>query len=521
MVDAAEHSTEAEPLKGEETVVGVTSVTDPSPFKKSDCAGRLGMSHLSGWRTGTFLLSLFLCLTVVFAFSFILPCPVRPQYQRTWNRTIPGAVTYDFLAVEDATKDKVRDVFIIYKRSEGMANNTCTSEGLSAPCLFLLAVDGTDGETLWERPLSADFDWAVCGVGGLSETGTGCLIAHNDNLTAVDTHTGVILWQQLRTPVRGGDLPLVHLPDLDGDGATDFALVTHSPSQTVLAFVSGRTGDVIGSEVVVDSGTSLAHLPYITASGGQYLLLHKDSGLYAVGLWWLAGQAKSGLEVKLKKDKNWEERASSRPGHILIFESVSLRRVVEVRRSGRGSVSPLLLLTDSTITLLHENLLTASWSMNISNLLSAPAFGHYNTDEVPDLVIEEDIGNSTKRVVILDGHTGSALWEDVEEKSSYLLHPYHSNLLLERKSPFQHIIAFKATLLERSRHASYLVLTGQDGGQSDGVLPVTLTKRKIKDDVPESSVLRVGGAGGVVVSTDSEEYIKEIFYRLRFSNEPQ
>lgn len=43
--------------------------------------------RLSRWRTAAFFLSLFLCLIAVFAFSFIIPCPVRPISQKTWNRT--------------------------------------------------------------------------------------------------------------------------------------------------------------------------------------------------------------------------------------------------------------------------------------------------------------------------------------------------------------------------------------------------------------------------------------------------
>lgn len=69
-------------------------------------------------------------------------------------------------------------------------NTVCVS-GLSSPCLFLLAVDGTDGKPLWERPLSAEFDWVECGVGGVKGTGGNlCVVAHANKLTAVDIHTG-------------------------------------------------------------------------------------------------------------------------------------------------------------------------------------------------------------------------------------------------------------------------------------------------------------------------------------------
>ncbi|KTF73923.1 hypothetical protein cypCar_00047717 [Cyprinus carpio] len=103
-----------------------------------------------------------------------------------------------------------------------------------------------------------------------------------------------------------------------------------------------------------------------------------------------------------------------------------------------------------------------------------------------------------------------------EMHSSFLLHPRYSQLLLERRNPAQNIMSFKATLLERGRHAGYLVLSGPDGRQHAGLgetEPVILTKRKIKGDVPESTVLRVGAESAV-----EEAEVKEAFYRLRFSD---
>lgn len=73
-----------------------------------------------------------------------------------------------------------------------------------------------------------------------------------------------------------------------------------------------------------------------------------------------------------------------------------------------------------------------------------------------------------------------------------------------------------ATLFERGRHAGYLVLTGPDGrehAELSEMDPVILTKRKIKGDVPDSTVLRVGAESAV-----GEKEVKEAFYRLRFSD---
>lgn len=71
-------------------------------------------------------------------------------------------------------------------------------------------------------------------------------------------------------------------------------------------------------------------------------------------------------------------------------------------------------------------------------------------------------------------------------------------------------------LLERGRHACYLVLTGPDGRQGlepGETEPVILTKRKIKDDVSESVALRVSADESI-----TEDEVKQEFYRLRFSD---
>ena len=56
---------------------------------------------------------------------------------------------------------------------------------------MVVAVAGTDGETLWERPLAPEFHWAQCGLGGEEEpAGWDCLLFHADRLTALDKSSG-------------------------------------------------------------------------------------------------------------------------------------------------------------------------------------------------------------------------------------------------------------------------------------------------------------------------------------------
>lgn len=70
-----------------------------------------------------------------------------------------------------------------------------------------------------------------------------------------------------------------------------------------------------------------------------------------------------------------------------------------------------------------------------------------------------------------------------------------------------------ATLLERGRHACYIMLKGPQGEGLEGT--VVISKHKLKEDVPESRVLRVG----VSPAGETEEEIKDAFDRLRFSKD--
>lgn len=142
--------------------------------------------------------------------------------------------SYDFLSIQDASKDKVMDVLFVLRDTEGTLNNTCADAGvnfasvvwylvlkwarllldvlrvwpgmracfpgLPSPCVFMLALDGTDGETLWERPLQPEFHWAQCGLEKDSGRNWDCLLSHSNQLSALDKYSGQ--WQVLFDALR-------------------------------------------------------------------------------------------------------------------------------------------------------------------------------------------------------------------------------------------------------------------------------------------------------------------------------
>lgn len=93
-METTDHATEGDPLKGGEDQVEAGTAPSAAEQTKKSCKEVLGFAKLNHWRTAIFFLSLFVCLTIVFAFSFIIPCPVRPQYLSTWNRTFSEAGEY-------------------------------------------------------------------------------------------------------------------------------------------------------------------------------------------------------------------------------------------------------------------------------------------------------------------------------------------------------------------------------------------------------------------------------------------
>ncbi|KAL4617866.1 protein FAM234A-like [Arapaima gigas] len=511
---------------------------------KQGCWGRNTLIRMSYWRTTAFFLSLLLCLAVIFSFSFMIPCPGPGPSRCSWNRTFPEAGTYDFLALGDTNNDRVVDVIFALKHGGGSLNTTCANESLYTPCVFVSAVAGVNGDSLWERPLVPEFHWAQCGLAVFGDSHAGCLISHADLLTALQQQSGAIIWQRPQPLDLNCRPPALTVPDLDGDGVNDLVLIGKSPVQTKLVILSGRRGNQIGSEVVLDSEEVFRHLMHTTAKGSHYVLFQKDSGLYGQALWRIAAQALAGSESGLEKDPLWEGKTSATSGQVQLYKSDSLQHVVAITK---GSRTPhLLLVSEGCVELMDGDRLQSLWRVNSSRVQSEPTFGHYNKDGVPDVVIEEDMGNSSKKVRILDGTSGQALWQvsllsrpDVprpatfnivksysvfvfwgdrlcESNSSssgsaeqfYILHPHYSNVILEKSIATDNIIAFKVALLETGRHACYIMLTGPRG---EGVIGnVTLTTRQLKEDIPESRVLRLGD----VRNGETDQEIKEAFIRL-------
>ncbi|NWY13356.1 F234A protein, partial [Aphelocoma coerulescens] len=140
-----------------------------------------------------------------------------------------------------------------------------------------------------------------------------------------------------------------------------------------------------------------------------------------------------------------------------------------------------------------------------------------------DLKLNSGAGSPGPAILSTADHRSAFLiWGDYQEPGNetvnraplqklYLFHPSYSNVLLELRNSTDQIVAFTAVLFERSRHACYVLLRGPQPGEGPG--PVSLMKRKLKEDVSGSRVIWLSHMAG-----DSEQYIRDRLYRMRFQS---
>ncbi|XP_041062067.1 protein FAM234A [Carcharodon carcharias] len=526
--------------------------------------------QLSRWRTAAFFLVLFVCLIVVFAFSFIIPCPVRPVSQRAWNRTFENAVSYPFFTLWDVNRDKVTDVIFAFKYSNNTnINGSCVAEGFSPLCAYVAALSGTNGSLLWQRALAENVQHVQCGIENLSGTkSSGCLVIGTPHLTAISS-SGETLWTfntsfAVDLSVIG---PALILPDLDGDDVGDFLIFftpinqVSSVTELILQLLSGKNGDLIGQEVyhnVTESLVPFSPLIHITNAGAYYVLFIqgtvqgvalKDIYVQATGIPVTA--AKPNAEF-LKSDPEWEKKADPVSRKIEIYSSKTAKYLQKVHVPGKNAGN-LLISTKHIVQLLDGQSLQTYWHHNISQIQGAPVSGYFNMDDVFDFLIEDFIEKNKKKVTIVDGKNGKILWEEdlicrkncpspssintvsqsiflfwdelptkangsVSEDLTknrhylYMVHPSHPIIILELKNSTENVLAYTTALFEQSRHACNVLMMGQPIGSNPG--PLTITKQKLKEAISLSTVRRLNEGH----DDFSDDEIKEYFYRMRYSS---
>ncbi|XP_014108220.1 PREDICTED: protein ITFG3 [Pseudopodoces humilis] len=548
-MDNKDSEAEIHPLKTED----VKAQENHENFVERRIVKSSGLSRLSRWRTAAFFISLFLCLIIVFAFSFIIPCPERPVSERTWFQYFNSAVPYQFLALEDVNEDKVQDVLFAFKSSNGSSsfNMSCLDEGLPSPCAFIAAMSGTNGSVLWESPAAKDVQWLQCGIQQLGTAGgPGCLVVEKPlSLTAVDLQTGAVLWRQ-SSDFGANDTvltPLSVIPDMDNDGVEDLIIFITKGGQVKTFIHSGKTGQQIGStgSLSMDGNARYIRLHLHSSS---YFLFYTENSLYAYSLQDLCSAA-LGMEVKLpnfQPDPYWEKHIDHTTHRASLLRFRDIHYLAKVPEHSQDSI---LVVDSEMATLINTKDLRTVWTLNVSRALREPLSGYYKPD-VHSIVLESEIGPNRKKVMIVESGSGAVQWElelnsgaegpgpatlpTADHRSAFLLwgdyrqpgnetrhraplsklylfHPSYTHVLLELRDSTDQIIAFTAALFERSHHACYVLLRGPQPGKGPGL--VSLMKRKLKEDVLVSKVIWLRHMDG-----DNEQHIRDRLYRMRFQS---
>ncbi|KFV81156.1 Protein ITFG3, partial [Struthio camelus australis] len=550
VMDNKDSETEIHPLKNEDVKVQENHENSVERRVGNKQSSRL--SRLSRWRTAAFFISLFLCLTVVFAFSFIIPCPERPVSERTWFRNYDNAVAYRFLAIEDVNKDKVQDVIFVFKASNGSSsfNRSCLDEGLPSPCAFIAAVSGTNGSVLWERPAAEEVEWMECGIKQLGGAqAPGCLVVGKPvSLTAVDLQTGEVQWKQSSDFGANYTVvtPLSAIPDVDSDGVQDLIIFIATEDKIKTFIHSGKNGKQIGSAGSLTTDGNARSIRLVLKPASHYFLFYTANSLYGYSLKDLYSAA-TGMEMKLpslEPNPQWEKNIDRATHRLPLLSSGDIRYLAKIPG---GSGENILIVKAEMAMLINGQNLQTLWTLNVSRIVSEPLLGYYKPD-VLGIILESEIGPNRKKVMIVEAGSGAVQWDlklnsradspgpatlstadhrstflfwgeyqipgnETRSKAAlqklYLFHPSYTNVLLELRNSTDQIIAFNATLFERSRHACYVLLRGPQPTQEPGF--VSLMKRKLKEDVSESRVIWLSQ-----VAVDSEQYIRDRLYRMRF-----
>lgn len=162
-MDIVDQVNESDPLKRGEDVTAPSA----TELKKKKCKEGLGCSRMSHWRTAVFFLSLFICLTIVFAFSFIIPCPVRAQYLITWNRSFSEAGVHSLLysiSVLHHFKRETNNRYIIFSLSHLWLPGFWTrKQGQSGRCPFCSEKLKWHTEQLvcWRKYWTVHLNWFI------------------------------------------------------------------------------------------------------------------------------------------------------------------------------------------------------------------------------------------------------------------------------------------------------------------------------------------------------------------------
>lgn len=262
----------------------------------------VGNKHpMSMMRQVAFVMSLCLCIFVIVAFLWVLPCnwstcPIM-QYDKqggsSWEKTLHRLELIGGISVVPSNNEQHNNLLFMVRGEINFPHNDKEQETISSPIHIatkkeeptpipssgggLVALMGSTGAVVWYKTLHSvprDMDCSLIDLDGDGKTDC-LLIGSNDLMYAFNPVTSITIWflnAEKETDFIPSDMefPLI-LPDVDQDNIFDLAIacrmlkrITNSTSDKTpsistktshnrIAIVSGKSGRLIGRAFVDDT----------------------------------------------------------------------------------------------------------------------------------------------------------------------------------------------------------------------------------------------------------------------------
>uniref|UniRef100_K7E1Y8 Family with sequence similarity 234 member B n=1 Tax=Monodelphis domestica TaxID=13616 RepID=K7E1Y8_MONDO len=373
-------------------------------------------SLVSHVRTLIFLLTVLISMILVLVCAFLIPCPPR-DLQSTWSRHLgpEGGGDLSPLELVDVNGDGLPDVLLSFMN---LRNGSMI--GVPKQQASLLALSGVNGSTLWTSTLSEEAQSLQCsGLTSVDSAEAICLVTGISKLlSALNATSGKTIWTLNPSHLFNGTLttPAVVLPDLDDDAVRDLMVLTTGVSKGDLCFllISGKTGIPMGRPVkynIMREGNLIGPQVFITTHGAIYILFGFGN-VQAVALRDIFVQAQnrdsSPPSLQLEEPE-WEKRRSINMSEFIEVYSDDVE-FLQMVKAPDSNCSNLLITTRQGLVLLRGQDLAHHWVLNFQGLYSQPTPGYFTNDQTLDFLLEAQYGDGMKKVVVVDGNSGTIIW---------------------------------------------------------------------------------------------------------------
>ncbi|XP_028398017.1 uncharacterized protein LOC114521701 [Dendronephthya gigantea] len=407
---------------------------------------------LSNARRLCFVVSLMICTLTIFVFAFTVPCKGPScnvanmittvtsnleEFHKNWSMSFPAFSTG---IVFHLSSSKTREVVVSYNGKQEISKHstkvtkheihktTGNQKKWSTKESGLISLKEDNGEFLWLFNASDVVKLIECRTDDNHfET---CLIqSSHGRLQLINPKRNQIIWST--RILIGSILPsiIIGINDCDGDDGRDILLSydrfnttcmlptnkTFCTHPGVVQLISGRTGYPLGSRLNIPQSHLIKRVSIHSTRHAENLIFVLTVGnkghLKVISIQKLYRKILEGMDSEPTLFNN---------STLSVSDIVSTDHEPVVKDLNKDFVEDIILVTlagnKHSLTAVDGGKLKKMWRIAFGSrkMLSQPVIGHFNDDEIPDiLVILEDPVLSffnQSLVQILDGQNGNILW---------------------------------------------------------------------------------------------------------------